>query len=87
MGVLIFELLLLISIFVNLVEQAKTRSELDVYERLLKEDRMTGIKNTKFIPADPVTFSICCKYISYTLRRRNDQFIPCIMSIKIVRMF
>ena len=45
MGVLIFELLLLISIFVNLVEQAKTRSELEVYERLLKEDRMTGINN------------------------------------------
>ena len=44
-GVLIFELLLLTSIFVNLVEQAKTRSELEVYERLLKEDRMTGINN------------------------------------------
>ena len=45
MGVLIFEQLLLTSIFVNLVEQAKTRSELEVYERLLKEDRMTGINN------------------------------------------
>lgn len=44
-GVLIFEQLLLTSIFVNLVEQAKTRSELEVYERLLKEDRMTGINN------------------------------------------
>lgn len=44
-GVLIFEQLLLTSIFVNLVEQAKTRSEFEVYERLLKEDRMTGINN------------------------------------------
>lgn len=44
-GVLIFEQLLLTGIFVNLVEQAKTRSELEVYERLLKEDRMTGINN------------------------------------------
>ena len=44
-GVLIFEQLLLTSIFVNLVEQAKTRSELEVYERLLKEDRMTAINN------------------------------------------
>ena len=44
-GVLIVEQLLLTSIFVNLVEQAKTRSELEVYERLLKEDRMTGINN------------------------------------------
>ena len=44
-GVLIFEQLLLTSIFVNLVEQAKTRSELEVYERLLKGDRMTGINN------------------------------------------
>ena len=44
-GVLICEQLLLTSIFVNLVEQAKTRSELEVYERLLKEDRMTGINN------------------------------------------
>ena len=46
----IFEQLLLTSIFVNLVEQAKTRSELEVYERLLKEDRMTGINNrTAFV--------------------------------------